>query len=56
MIYTDRDIRDLYARRWQEFGRECGTRAIVVLVAGELQVSRDRVWRALAPVSVRMSS
>lgn len=48
---TDRDIRDLFSRRQREFGRECSMRVIVALVADELQIARDRVWKALEAVN-----
>jgi hypothetical protein len=44
MPITDDDIRDLFVRRKNEFGQECTMKAIVVLVAEELQIARDRVW------------
>jgi hypothetical protein len=46
MPITDDEIRDLFSRRKNEFGKECTVKAIVVLVAQELQVPRDRVWHA----------
>ena len=48
---TEKDIRDLFARRQREFGRECSMRVIVALVADELQIARERVWKAIEAVT-----
>lgn len=52
MLYSDREIRNLYGRRWREFGAAAGVAAIRQLVADEMQIDLERVRRALEPQSV----
>lgn len=52
-LHTISAIRDLYARRYSEFGNEVGRGPIVKLVSDELGIAPVEVEEAILATSVR---